>query len=202
MVRVQVVCRNTTEEQVRRALRDFDKVDQLRPRAGHMLVELSADDPTDKILQACRQHAYAYLRLTAWEKGGGLEATSDATCVAGTEGQPLKPIAVTLKGERANLEHALFGSRTGLVIAHVTRRGGTFNITVTSHRIREFRIEAPMIVINDTFECAPQEWLTDLQTRIVTMDKFIPVVRSVLRKAECTFCSHCHYREISEGDDS
>lgn len=187
---------------MREALRSFGLAEKSRARAGHVLVELDADDPTDRILEACRRHAYAYLRLAAWERGGGLEASSDATCVAGTEGQPLRPIAVTLKGERANLEHALFGSRSGLVVVNVKRRGGTFDVDVTRHRIREFRVEAPEIVIRDTFNCAPQEWLTDLQTRILTMDKYIPVVRSALRKAECVFCAHCHYREIDERSET
>ena len=198
---MQIVCRNTTEERIRKALGSFGLADKSRSRAGHILIELCADDPTDEILHACRKHAYAYLRVAAWEKGGGLEATSDATCVAGTEGQPLRPIAVTLKGERANQEHALFGSRTGLVVVNVQRRGGTINMTVTCHRIREFKIESPELVVNETFDCAPQEWLTDLQTRM-DLDKYIPVIRSALRKAECTFCAHCHYREISEKEDT
>ena len=121
MVRVQVVCRNTSEELIRKVLGSFGLANKIEARTGHVVVELRASDPTDRILLACRKQAYAYLRLVAWARGGGLEATSDATCVAGTEGQPLRPIAVTLKGERANREHALFGSRTGLIVVNVRR---------------------------------------------------------------------------------
>ena len=201
MVRVQIVCRNTSEKLVKKALASFKLADKAKARSGHILVELRASDPTDAILQACRQEAYAYLRLVAWEMGGGLEATSDATCVAGTEGQPLRAIALTLKGERANRKHALFGSRTGLIVVNVRRRGSTTTVSVSTHRIREFKVEPPELVITDSFDCAPQEWLTDLQTRM-DMDKYVPVVRSALRKAECTFCAHCHYREVDERRES
>lgn len=194
---MQVVCRNTSKEQIREALASFDLAHEPEARTGHVLVELRASDPTDEILLACRKPAYAYLRLVAWERGGGLEATSDATCVAGTEGQPLRPVAVTLKGERANREHALFGSRIGLIVVNVRRRGSKTTVAVTTHRIRGFKVEPPESIISDTFDCASQEWLTDLQTRM-DLDKYVPVVRSALRKAECTFCAHCHYREVSE----
>ncbi len=198
---MQVVCRNTSEEQIRKALASFDLARKPEARTGHVLVELRASDPTDRILMVCRKQAYAYLRLVAWERGGGLEATSDATCVAGTEGQPLRPVAVTLKGERANGEHALFGSRTGLIVVNVRRRGSKTTVTVTMHRIREFKVAPPKSIISDTFDCASQQWLTDLQTRM-DLDKYVPVVRSALRKAECTFCAHCHYREVEESRGS
>lgn len=202
MVRVQVVCRNTTEvaefeERVRKALTGFNLTYEPEERIGHMLVELDDADPTDKIVMACRQEAYAYLRLTAWEKGGAYEATSDVTCVAGLAGQPLRSIILRILGERANLEHALFQSRAGLILVNVKRRGCETAILVTAHRIRALKVEPPETIVEETFSCAPQEWLTDVQTRM-DLDKYLAVIRSALRKAECVFCAHCHYREVDE----
>ena len=185
------------EEQARKVLASFGLANKLEARIGHVLIELCASDPIDEILLACRRETPAYLRLVAWEQGGGLEASSDATCVAGLEGQPLRPIIVRILGERANLEHALFQSQSGLIVVNVRRLGSKTTVSVTTHRIRERKIESPESAISATFDCAPQEWLTDLQTRM-DMDKYVSVVRSALRKAECTFCAHCHYCEVSE----
>ena len=203
MPQVQVVCKNTRnvdafEQRLREVFGRFHLADRSEVRSGHILLNL--DDhvhEADRILLACREVAYAYLRFTEWERGGALEATSDATCVAGLGGQPLRPIVVRILGQRANLEHALFQSRSGLMVANVRRRGNSTTVLVKAHRIRELKIETPEVLLDDTFEQAPQEWLTDLQTRM-DLDCCLALVRATLRKAECVFCAHCHYREVDE----
>lgn len=195
---MQIVCRHTNERSVRETLGKFDLADKARKRTNHVLVELTPDDPTADILKACREHAYAYLRVVAWEKGGGLERTGDATCVAGLEGQPIKPITMTLDGERANLEHALFGTRNGLVVARAKRQDDRYNIDVARYRVRDFKVASPEVIVDSQFHCAPMQWLSDFHSRHMDMDQFVPLMRATLRKVDCVFCGHCHYCEVSE----
>ena len=205
MVRVQVVCRNTANvtrfvQRVKAALESLGLAHKPEERVGHLRVELDDTDPADEVLAACRREAYAYLRLTAWEKGGAYEATSDATCVAGLAGQPLRPIITRILGERANIEHALFQSRSGLVLVNVRRHRSDTTVLVMAHRIRALKVEPPETVVDETFGCPPQEWLADVQTRM-DLDKYLAVIRSALRKAECVFCAHCHFSMVDERGD-
>lgn len=205
MVCVQVVCRNTANvagfaQRVKAALDSLGLPHEPEERVGHLLVELDDSGPAGRVLEACRREAYAYLRLTAWEKGGAFEATSDATCVAGLAGQPLRPIITRILGERANLEHALFQSRSGLVLANVRRRGSDTTVSVAAHRIRALRVEPPETIVDETFGCPPQEWLAGVQAR-TDLDRYLAVIRSALRKAECVFCAHCHFSMVDERGD-
>lgn len=198
-MKVQIICKWVTKRQVLEALGEFRlDDDRVQQRTNHVVIELDPDDRTDDVLLACRNHAYSYLRLTEWERGGGLERTGGATCIAGTQGQPLRPIVLSVGNERANIEHALFASRNGLVIARVQRQDMQFTVDVACHLVRGFRVQPARTLLHGTFTDSPRAWLEQLHASRIDLDQFIPVVRSALRKAECLFCSHCHYYEVSD----
>lgn len=208
MVRVQLICKNTNTDRVAKTLRQFELEDRLgrRKRTGHVMVEFGGEDPTDRILQECRSYSYAYLRLVAWERGGGHERTGDATCVAGIEGQPLRSIIANTVGSRksecANREHVLFGSRQGLTIANVTRQNECVTMSLTMHRMRDFKLEPVVEVLKDEFTCDPDSWLSNFHVKHADLDPFVPVMRAALRKSTCLFCTHCHYQEIPDQEES
>jgi len=196
VIQAQIVCKNTTKGRVRKVLEDFGLADKLKPLHGHLLVELPVGAPTDEILMACRTCAYSYLRLAAWERGGACEATSDAVCIAGEEGQPLVPVVERLGENHANKRHALFVSKFGLTVAGVTRKERNYFLNVTRYTIHKHIISQDTMLF-DEFDKSPQQWLEDYRGT-VGVDKYIPLVRAVLRKSECVFCTHGHYREVEE----
>ena len=197
MTHLQVICLNTTESKLKGVAKRFNIINKLVSKSGHFRFELEDSDPSCEILMACRECAYAYLRLVAWERGGGFEATGHAVCVGGLEGEPLTPVVLAVDGECANKKHALFGSRSGLVVAEAQRAGRTTCVQLTKHSFSKFNLTTPSKLLDESFDCSSQEWLSDLQTK-ATHDQYLPLVRAVLRKVECTFCSHCHYRSIDE----
>lgn len=196
MISAQIVCKNTTKDKVRKALKKFGLEDRLTSLRGHYLVELPSEAPSDEVLTECRTCAYSYMRLAAWERGGACETTSEAVCVAGDEGQPLVPIVERLGENNANKNHALFVSKSGLATAVVVRNGRDFGLRLIRSVILSYKVKTD-IILADEFSKSPQQWLEDYRGT-TNVDKFIPLIRAVLRKSECVFCGHCHYREIEE----
>ncbi len=194
---IQIVCKNTPAEDLREALKEFGELD-VTQQTGHVLISLTEDAPTAEILLECRKHAYAYLRITVWEEGGGLERTGKATCVAGVSGEPLNPLTLRDRGERANGKHALFGSRTGLVVAEARRQGLLYDLEVTEHRIEKFVLQDPRTVLNAQFETHVGDYLDAVG---LEHDRYLPLLRAVLRKVDCMYCVHSHYRTVDGGTD-
>lgn len=196
MIRAQIVCKNTTEAKVRKALEKFGLADGLKPLHGHFLAEIPIDSNTDEVLAECRTCAYSYLRLAAWESGGACEATSEAACVAGDEGQPLVPIVERLGESNANKNHALFVSKSGLSVARVVRSGRDLKVSLVTSTLYKHRVQSGVILD------LSGEGLTAFSVGALAtghdLDKYMPLLRAVFRKAECVFCTHCHYREIDE----
>ena len=69
-----------------------------------------------------------------WESGGGMSNTGDATIVAGSHGERLRPVYVRRRGHLAGGDHALFIVRPGMVVVEADHHRRDF-------RIRVMRIE-------------------------------------------------------------
>ncbi len=192
MVDLQVVCKNVTAEELRKVLKEFGEL-EIEGKKQHVLISLTREQPTDKILLKCREHAYAYLRVVAWEEGGGLVRTGQATCVAGVTGEPLKPISVRVHGERGNKKHALFGSRNGLVMAEASRLGEVYCVVVTEYRLEGFLFQDPEVVLEAKGTGSPEQVLDEIPPE---KEMYFPVILAALKKTNCQYCIHAHYRRV------
>jgi hypothetical protein len=197
-VDLQIVCKNVKAEHLQPILTDaFPELGlTLQSRPGHILIQVKPASPTDRILMECRKHAYAYIRLNEWEHGGGSSRTGEAVCISGLNGEPLKPITVKEFGETANKRHGLFSSRNGLVIARCQRTDLRYHVSVVEHRVARFVLEAPVVVLREDFEGKSMDDYLDGVD--LSLDKFLPLLRAVIRKVDCPFCTHVHYRKVDD----
>jgi hypothetical protein len=68
--------------------------------------------------------------MAAWESGGGWSRTGSAVVIAGSEGQPLKPIFVRNSGPLACEKHALLPVKHGDWAVRCDRYGDDYRITI------------------------------------------------------------------------
>ncbi len=199
---LQIVCRNVNPPALQKILQERFGQHKLvvQSRKDHAILNLTGDCPSPEILTECRLHAFAYFRVTEWESGGGTERAGRAICVAGLNGEPLKPIALRQFGNRANTDHALFGSRSGLLVVKVSRLGSTYLVEVTKHQIQKFQIQEPQSVVSSEFTTSPKKFLEDVP---LENDFCVPCLRAALLKVDCPYCTHVHYCAAGKegGDD-
>lgn len=200
MVEVQIVCLdkdhpdNSLRSWIETALYPLNLNNRVRQHSGHCLVQIDRRDPIGEILKACRDVSYAYLRMVAWEFGGGFlqgdRSGGVAQCVASVDGSPLKPTSIRSdKEERPNGRQALFGSREGLLVARVRRNGSVYEVNLCRHRLLHDDASDPQVLINDSFEEDDFEGWCDS-----TRNKFpLGVLKAAIEKSKCVKCAHCHY---------
>lgn len=167
-----------------------------------MLIELENELRARDVLMTCRRSAdaYAYMRLVAWESGGGLTTTGRAQCVAGLSGQPLAPVSVrTFRSDCANGCHALFTSRDGLLVAEAVRHEDIYDLEIRRCHIERNVVKSEQLLLQSTIESRPGQ---PARNRLLKMDlandPYLPLMRAVLRKVDCQYCVHCHYRAVEE----
>jgi len=195
-VRVQIICKHTTAEQISEQLMvKFGSIERFEivPRRGHVLVELHQDSYQRAVLECCRQNKYAYLRLVEWEQGGHQGYQGRSVCVAGLECEPLKPVTI---GTRENSLHGLFCNRDGLLVAMggTTTCGSLLRVTRVSfqHQKLSRRIVADL------------QWEGPFEDALAKCphwyDQWSPLMRAAVRKMNCLHCTHIHYQAIEDSE--
>jgi hypothetical protein len=191
----QVVCRNpeggeNLRSWVQTALYPMGLVGRVQSKQRHCLVRVYSTDPVRDVVQACRDVCFAYLRVIAWEAGGGIGGGSGmAQCVAGLDGSPIAPVVLYDQARtRPNGRQALFCSREGLLIASAAQN----SLEVVEYRVKDREISEPMLVLRET---AGGGWEFD--------GRVSGVVKAVREKLLCESCTHSHYyeRKVDGGEE-
>ena len=193
-MRVQIICKHTTAEQISEQLMvDFGTVDpfEVVPRRGHVLVEMADIIYCKKVIECCRQNRYAYPRIVEWEQGGSLGAIGRAVCVADLDGQPIKPITT---GVKVNGLHGLFADRSGVIRAMGGRNGDDRVLRVTKFEIHKNKIKARAVADLQWAGCF-EEYLSKCPH---WYDQWASLMKAAVRKMDCFHCRHIHYQTIED----
>lgn len=191
-MRVQIVCKHTTVEQLSEQLMvDLGSTQGLEivPRRGHVLVELASETYHRRILDCCRRNRFAYLRLVEWEYGGSIGAIGRAVCVAGTQCEPLKPVTT---GKRVNGLHGLFCNRDGLLVVQTGRWATRSLLRLTRFTFERYKLSCRIV--------AEMSWDGPFEDALARSphwyEQWAPLMRAAVRKMNCLHCTHIHYQAI------
>lgn len=121
-----------------------------------------------------------------WEAGGGFTKTGWATVWCGPSGEPLRPLFVRRKGERACQEHALLPVREGMFKISASRNGWVEILKVVG--FRRGYLQNP----------AREDWAVKLcpvyQGPADGAPEFLAeAVKASVEKASCYHCRTPHY---------
>jgi hypothetical protein len=120
-----------------------------------------------------------------WEEGGGAARTGHAIIVAGTQGEPLKPVYVRTGGPLSQGQHALFVVRRGYHIVTCSRWGNEYNIEVW--RITKIDVAKKQAKVELICAYAQGEWDQEPPASLVA------AIEAAREKSSCYHCRTPHY---------
>lgn len=160
---------------------------------GHSIIEMPQSEYEEVHEGLCFQLEGIewFPRLVLWEQGGGYTNTGTASCVAGTNGAPLRPVFIRRSGHLACGFHAKFAVKRA-VICDVDRWRGDFSISLTF-----VKVDGPRVVEDEFWRVADIDYSEEIVPEKYA--KYIPLINATVAKSECYHCREPHF--IREGDE-
>ena len=118
-----------------------------------------------------------------WERGGGYSNTGEATIIASSNGEPMRPVYIRGRGHLTWGNHALFVVREGMVVVEANHHRLDFEITVS----RIVGIDGDEARTEVIARFSEGEWEPELPSQ------FDAAVKAAKAKAVCYHCREPRY---------